>query len=610
MPNLNSKPNRGADPSPLSNVPPKVNCLSGVSGCDSISLTSAASTNGNAVNAYDNLLNSQSLGALYGTVEPPDQGLCAGNGYVVEPLNQGEVQVFNSALSPVSGVIPLDSLMGLTAKGWSSGGDIMCQYDYANGGHWFITQFVSTTPEAAGGPFAGCFVGLLDGCREGIAVSVTNNPMGAYYVYFLDPNKVNSDPGAGYLLNDYAKTATTRDALQLFYDEYSLLTGALNGVQQYAFDKNALENGHVKVNVAYENMGTNANLAIPANGAFQPSPLPPSAWYQVIPAQTTDPSQYDNSNGGTGFMVASLDFLGFGDNRVATFDWTGLSALNSVGCSKCSSIEFGGSLLTGHVTYQDEGAPCLASNYATVSTFCGLGAQKVGLIPLGSNCVAYGLATGVISCPESGIASNGDGATQAFYSNGDLWTAVSTVVNQTFGKTTFEYHLGATYWDIEANNMNSGVHFGFAAQGVVTAAHEDMEFPSVAATPSSVLMSFTLSGNGGPTGADSGGFYPSSAYLMLGASNVIHVSALGASPQDGFTEYQGYSVTGADLTTRPRWGDYGQVVYDPGTGKFFFATEYIQHPNCDLTAFGKDPTCGGTRDTNANWGTSINSLSP
>jgi hypothetical protein len=610
IPSLNPKTYMGADPPPTSLIPPQQNCLSPSSGCDQISLSNGGSnTNPNGINAYQNRLNQLSLGALYTTVEPPDQGLCVGSGYVMQVENVGLMQVFNTALAPVSGVIGLDNLMGLTAKGWSSGGDIMCQYDSANGGHWFITEFVSTTTEASGGPFSGCFVALADGCREGIAVSVTNNPMGSYYVYFLDPNKVNSDTGAGTLLNDYAKTATTRDAFLLFYDEYDLL-GPFNGVQQFAFSKNALELGHSKVNVAYENMGTNANLAIPANGVYQPSPLPSSAWYQVIPAQTTDPSQYDNSNGGTGFMVASLDFLGNGDNRTGVFDWTGLSALNSAGCSKCGDIAFGGQLLTGHVTYQNEGAPCLVDNYFSVSTFCGLGAQKAGPIPLGDACVANGLATGVVSCPESGIATNGDGATQAFYSNGMLWTAVSTVVNQTYGRASNEYHLGATFWGIAVMDLTLGVRFTIAHQGVVSAMHEDMEFPSVAATAGGVLMAFTLSGNGGPTGADNGGFYPSTAYLLVGSSNVIHIADRGAGAQDGFSEYQGYSVTGGDLATRPRWGDYNQAVFDPTTGKFYFATETISHPNCGDAAYNNDPTCGGTRAPSANWGNSLNSVAP
>ena len=50
-----------------------------------------------------------------------------------------------------------------------------------------------------------------------------------------------------------------------------------------------------------------------------------TCWYQTIPAQAPDPTQYDNSHGGSGFMLGSLDFYGNGDNRFAVFDWTGLA---------------------------------------------------------------------------------------------------------------------------------------------------------------------------------------------------------------------------------------------------------------------------------------------
>ena len=620
----------GSDPPSLSSsIPPTVNCdnnfWSSSAGCSPISLeSSGTTTNKLGINAYD---------STPFTVEPPDQGLCVGNGYVMELLNQGEIQIFNAnSLKPVSGVIYLDNLMGLAPQGWSSGGDIMCQYDSANGGHWFITQIVSTSPESAGGPFGGCFAGVPDSCYEGIAVSATSNPAGAYHVYYLNADSVNKDIGSdstpdslgltGVLLNDFAKTALTRDAFLMFYDEFDLYTGALNGAQEFAFSKSAMEAGAASVNVAYEDMGTAANLSpIPTNGVYQTTTLPGTAWYEAIPAQTTDPSQYDNANGGTGFMIASLDFFGAGDNRVAVFDWTGLSGLNTPSCVACGHIQFGGQLLTGTVTYQDEGAPCLAEDYYTISNYCGLGAQKAGPTPLGDNCALLGDGEPSTGCPEGGIATNGDGATEAFYSQGVIWTAVSTIVDQTFDHGASETHLGATYWGVSVGNgffgpssasfSNSGQNFRIVSQGYVSAAHEDIEFPAMAASGGSVLMSFTLSGNGGPTGADHGGFYPSSAFLMVQgqSGNAIKVTALGRSPTDGFTEYQYYGTSSSQFY-RPRWGDYGQAVFDPTTGKFYFGSEYIQSPNCSDSAWVSDPTCGGTRAPFANWGSSINSLNP
>ena len=48
-------------------------------------------------------------------------------------------------------------------------------------------------------------------------------------------------------------------------------------------------------------------------------------------------------------------------------------------------------------------------------------------------------------------------------------------------------------------------------------------------------------------------------------------------------------------------------------GKIDFASEYIQYPNCTGSAFNSNdgvPTCHGTRDGRANWGTSVNSVVP
>lgn len=123
------------------------------------------------------------------------------------------------------------------------------------------------------------------------------------------------------------------------------------------------------------------------------------------------------------------------------------------------------------------------------------------------------------------------------------------------------------------------------------------------------IMTFTVSGNGGPTGADNGGFYPSTAYGRLSSSSngllgsEINIADLGQSPADGFTEYQLFTPT----QTRARWGDYSWAIYEPVTGRFYFATNYIQYPNCTGAAFTLTlATCGGTRDGFANWGTSVN----
>ena len=308
-------------------------------------------------------------------------------------------------------------------------------------------------------------------------------------------------------------------------------------------------------------------------------------------------------------MLESLDFYGLGDDRIAVFDWTGLSNLNSPNCSKCGGIQFGGQLFNGVLSYYGEGA---------------LAEEKNGPIPLGDECGAAGLSTGnppPVSCPEGGIATNGDDFTEVSQAQNQIWGSISTEINQTYSsEATPELHQGAAYWVIGTSTFDTYGYFTLTTQGYVSPKHEDLSFPGMAAEGLSnqdggnggAIMTFTLSGDGGPTGAHKGGFYPSTAYGRLTSfstglmGSVVNIVDLGQSPHDGFTEYQGYPGP-----MRPRWGDYSAAVYLPGTGGIFFANNYIQYKDCTGAEFTLGlGTCDGTRDGYANWGTSVNFVIP
>jgi hypothetical protein len=597
-------------------TPPTVSCEPLGPGCDNVSLSSGGAIGVNGLNAVDSA--SQSTNVLGFDVEPADQGLCAGNGYVVEANNIGEILVFNTALQRASSVIPLDTLMDLTSRGWSSGGDISCVYDHDNGGHWIFTEIVSASTEANQGPYGGCFAGLANTCYEGIAVTVGSDPFGPYNVYFLNANYNPSEPGYPYLFNDFAKIATSRDALLIFYDEFPQVTpgfggGSFNGAQEFAIDKNALELGlrvtdhgipNPAFNVAIENMGLlpTPNGSCGADDQFQ---LPGIAcWFAAIPAHPPDPTQYDNSHGGSAFLLATLDFFNLGDSRIAIFDWTGLESLNSPSCSSCSQIQFGGQLFSKAPFYFGEGF---------------LAGQKNGPVPLGDECGAAGLSVGSpppASCPENGIATNGDFMTQVSQAQGQVWGATTTAIIQTFASSgTSEVHQGAVYWTFGTDSFDTSGIFTLTNAGYVSPIHGDLEFPSIAAEGFSfqdggnggAIMAFTLSGSSG-----SKAVYPSTAYGRLSsASNgllksLVNVVDQGQSPEDGFLEYQGYPGP-----TGPRWGDYSNAIYLPGSGRIYFATNYIEYPNCTGAEFTVIVgTCGGTRDGFANWGTSVNFVVP
>jgi hypothetical protein len=596
-----ARPRSGADPSPATVTPAPISGgnggAKGVSGIDAVdSATEPTVPAGNA------------------DIEPPDQGLCAGNGYVVEDDNIGQILVYDSGLHHQSGVIPLDTIMGLTAKGWSSGGDISCAHDGSNGGHWFFTEFASASTEASGGPFSGCFNNVANTCFEAIAVSKGDSPYGPYNVYYLNANYNPAEPGAPFLLNDFTKIGLTRDAFLLFYDEFPLVNpgiggGGFNGAQEFAFDKNALEEGlpvslpdgkpNRGFNVAIENMGLLPTPDGTCASDNQTGAAGVTCWFSVIPASPPDPGQFDNSHGGSGFMLDSLDFFGSGDTRIAAFDWTGLSSLNG----NARQVRFGGQLFSGSGFYEDLGL--------TVP-------QKAGPIPLGDECGAAGLSvapkggTAPASCPEGTIATNGDNFTQVSQDQGELWGSLSTEVAQSFGNGTPETHVGILYFVVGTAAFDRSGAFSLTSSAYVSPAHEDATMPVLAgADDGGAILAFTLTGNGGPTGADNGGFYPSTAFAKVsafsgGITRPVFVADLGQAPQDGFTEYDGFPGP-----LSQRWGDYSAAVYEPGTGRIYFANEYIPSPACTGSAFTLTlGTCGGTRDGRANWGTSVNFVTP
>ena len=202
----------------------------------------------------------------------------------------------------------------------------------------------------------------------------------------------------------------------------------------------------------------------------------------MIPAQAPDPSQYDNSFGGSGFMLATTDFYGFagglpsaGANQIAVFDWTGQSALNSPNCNSCFRLHFGGQLFSGVQFYNDP------ENAEGVGV---LGAQKTG--------------------PD------------------------------TAGRR---------------------------------------------------MRGRTRSGNGGPAGADNGGFFPSTAFGRLSSTSggllgAIHVADLGQSPTDDFTGVPELPGSHPAALGRLQLGDLRAVVWREDR------LRYELHPVSELHRIG------------------------
>ncbi len=553
------------------------------SSVDKIVNTAKAVTSALGVNAFDSGTANAGL-----DVEPPDQGLCAGNGFVIDVVNL-VLKVYTSSFKPVSSDVALASLVGFPIGqqfGVSpvGGGYILsdprCLYD-AGTGHWFLSFLYLGGPGvfSTGGPFP-----LHDFAYEIVLASRTSSPLGGFNVYRIDVSR-DPSPKQCPCFGDQPLLGADAFSLIISTNAFPIFGPGFYGSQVYLFDKFGMALGLKSVNVVHFDIGQKVN---PPDGSCRASGGL-FCFYSVNPADSPTVSSYDFSHGGTAWALSSLDFIGAGDTRIAVWSFSDTSSL----LSSKPTITLRLNLGQGLEFYLNLGF---------------LVPQKAGPIPLGDvvfsnhpKAPTFGCSH---QCPEGGIASNGDGMFDTVvYAQGALWGAVSTVVNE--GTLTHpNFHLGAAFWVINAADG----HVSLASQGYVAAKGEQLVFPSIGVGPSgNGLMVFTLTGND---------YYPSTAYTVISRNShgdgVIYVADMGRSPQDGFTEYQCLAQNSNQNNPtcfnayRPRWGDYSWAVW--ANGKIYFSSEYIQSPNCSDKAFKADPTCGGTRDPLANWGTSLNSI--
>ena len=225
------------------------------------------------------------------------------------------------------------------------------------------------------------------------------------------------------------------------------------------------------------------------------------------------------------------------------------------------------------------------------------GRQAPGTLPLQkcvetSGCQLFAKPTKV---PEGPIQSNDDRMNQVVFANGVLWGGVNTAVSVN-GNT----QVGIAYFGVKPQFKNSSLGgSSIVQQGYVAPSGADVLFPSIGVTSTgNGIMTFTLTGPNN---------FPSAAYTTMSAAagaGAVNVSLAGASPNDSASEYQGFGTP----AFRPRWGDYSAAAVDGSA--VVFAAEMIQFANCDWATFHQDPTCGGTRDEFANWGTALGRITP
>ncbi len=494
------------------------------------------------------------------SVEPPDQGLCVGNGFVMESVND-VLAIYDSAGNELVGPVDLNTFYGYPAAINRTTGaygpsitDPSCYYD-AGTQRWF--QVVLTLDRiGTTSPLAG--TNHLD-----IAVSQTANPTGAWNIYHL-PVQNNGTQGTpdhgcagGFCLGDYPHIGADAHAIFLTTNEFALFEDGFYGAQIYAISKQALASGAASPNVVLFNGG---------------DPSIPAPAFTVWPAISSG-GQHASAHGGTEYLLSS-DAVFF-DSGTSNTIW-----LWSV--SNTQAIDTAPTALVLGVS------PLTVQQYAVPSS---LAKQKPGSTPL-RDCFALtgcaptylGYPNIVYSAPRD-MAVNDSRMQQVSYANGKLWGTLDTDVLLADGS----HGSGINYFVI---SPNSG---GVFANGTLALPDANLTYGAAAVTQSGRgVIAFTVVG---PNDHPSAGY--ASLDAKLGAGDV-HIAAAGAGPWDGFT---GIPFFGSG----PRWGDYGAAAADGNT--IWTASEYIAQ-TCTLSQYLTAPLfqCGGTRAALGNWATRISAI--
>ena len=559
------------------------------------------------------------------SVEPPDQGLCVGNGYVLEAVNDvlnvynmaGEsVLPDNTATNIVGGfprnvnhAVDLNSFFGYAPAINRTTGirgqfvtDPSCLYDAQTQRFYVVVLTLEVVPTT--GAFT--HVNHLD-----IAVSQTSNPTGTWNIYRVDVTSDGTNTGGsnpGPYLGDYPHIGADANGFYITTNAYPWCCNGFSGAQIYAFSKAQLAAGAANVTMVHLDTSGMVNASSDA-GSTQPG-------FTVWPAQSPGTTSFDLTNGGTEYFLSSNaadeathPVAGTGGNYTSTqlVMWTlgNTSSLNTA----TPSLSLSNKILSVNQyaipprqrqpgsgsapTVDSPQGYCL--NNETTATIAGTGCWRLLV-----NATAHARGPEVISRPDS----NDTRMQQVMYANGKLWGALDTALNPDNG----QQRAGIAWFIINPSNGK------LVLQGYLGAAGHDFTYPAIGVTASGRgIMAFTDTGDS---------TFPSAAYAPIDA--VVGVggwedAADGAATDDGFSGYRQQTNP-----PRPRWGDYGAAAVDGNS--IWIASEYIAHA-CNYTDWGGPffaggagdnllGTCGGashgpgTRGALGNWSTRISQLLP
>jgi hypothetical protein len=492
------------------------------------------------------------------SLEPPDQALCVGNGKVLESVNDVLV-VFDKNGNRLTTPESMNTFFGLPyAINRTTGvrGDFLsdpkCYYDVATN-RFFLTMLQEDPAPSVR-------------AHTLIAVSQTGDPTGAWTDFSIDAtddglNGTPSHPNCP-CLGDQPLIGADAYGFYISTNEFPSFVAGFNGAQVYAISKFRLAAA-----ASAHGSGTLPPV-VHINVGATPTPDTGGIWYSIQPATTPGSTLLTLGNGGTEFFMSALQFGPAPlDNRIAVWAMVNTKSLGD----STPNV----SLLNTVIGSETYGLRPDGSLTAT---------QKAGDYPLGQ---FFGES-------ENQLNANDDRMNQVVYAAGLLYSGLNTVIGDG-SRSGIAYFIVLPF--VSKDHGNLSVHAAMVKQGYVSAANDNVLFPSIGVNAlGQGVMTFTLSGPN---------YYPTAAYVTVNAitgAGSIHIGGAGVGPADGFT---GYAAEGGNGVQR--WGDYSAAVAD-SDGSIWFATEYIAQ-TCTLAQWTADSTCGGTRTQLANWSTFVGHVS-
>lgn len=463
------------------------------------------------------------------SLEPSSLALAAGNGFVVEAVNNA-IAVYDTsgkrlarqALSVMFNLPPALLIDPLTDR--VTFGPVLTSprvfYDWDTG-HFFLTEL-----EIDADPDTGNFSGAS---KVFIALSLTNDPRGSWNVFALDVTADGDERfGPCPCLGDQPLIGADKHGFYVSTNAFEISTLAFRGAQVYAFPKAALAAGTLPAAIRFHNL----TQAEGPGFTIQPATVPPNGSFEL-------------SSGGTEYFVSSLDFTGALDDRLAVWALTNTSSLDSI-----PDLQLTSTVIAVEVYGQPPDS-----------------LQPSGPTPLRDFLASSRSPFGIIKNHLESVTANDDRMQQVVFADGKLWTALSTIV-----KTGDTVRTGAAYFILAPSLEGSEVSATVVRQGYVainSSRQNSAMFPSVAVNPvgkGAIALSVI--------GQD---YFPSAAYVSVDAANgagPIVIFAPGVSPDDGATGYAPFGFKPA------RWGDYSAAVADE-SGSIWLAGEFI--PNAPRT---------------------------